>query len=52
MSLDNLITGESTIGGESVLSSFGDGPSFFLGVGNGAVVGRDCLELDLNVSFH
>jgi len=30
---------ECTVGGESIFSSFSDGPSFFLGVGDGTVVG-------------
>lgn len=43
---------EGTVGGKTVFASFGDGPTFFLGVSDGAVIGGDGFEFDLDVSLH
>jgi len=43
---------EGTVRGKLVLSTLGDVPSLLLVVLDVAVVGRDSLELDLNLSLH
>jgi len=43
---------EGTVGGESIFSSFSDDPAFLWSVSDSAVVSRDGLKFDLNVSLH
>jgi len=50
--LHTLHENEGSVGGKSIFSSLGDGPSLVLGVGDSAMVSRNCLQLDLDISLH